>query len=128
MIEVSAAIIFDESHKILICKRNGEDPCAGLWEFPGGKKEPGETKEQCLVRECREELGVEISIVSKYDEFLYSYPHRDILFTFFISQLESGLMHMNVHDDIRWIGINEIDEYQFCPADEALVAKLKKDF
>ncbi len=130
MIEVSAAIIFDENAKILICKRKNTGHCGGMWEFPGGKKEQNETSVECLVRECKEELGADIEIIEEFDEFLYSYPQKDIHFHFYLSRLtdKNCVLLMNSHDELQWVRISDLNGYDFCPADKMLIAKLKNDF
>ena len=80
IIDVAAAIIHDNKGKILICRRGSGGSCAYLWEFPGGKREAGETMQECVIRECREELTVNLKTDVKYAEFFYSYPDRDIHF------------------------------------------------
>ena len=84
-----------------------------LWEFPGGKLEEGETLEECLVRECREELEVDIRIVSKYAETEYEYPNRRIAFTFFNAEIANGKINANVHNDVKWVRLDELEEYRF---------------
>ncbi len=88
-IEVSAAIIFRDG-KLLIAQRHTASHLGGLWEFPGGKREPGETSEQCLVREIREELGVEISVGELFEEVSHTYPEKSVHLKFFFCQVISG--------------------------------------
>ena len=85
MILVSAAIIRNTAGEILICQRGAGGSCAFLWEFPGGKQEAGETAADCLVRECREELGIEIDIVALIEQTSYTYPDNKIGLSFFAS-------------------------------------------
>lgn len=86
MILVSAAIIRNTAGEILICQRGAGGSCAFLWEFPGGKQEAGETAADCLVRECREELGIEIDIVALLEQTSYTYPDNKIGLSFFCRQ------------------------------------------
>lgn len=86
MIFVSAAIIRNTAGEILICQRGAGGSCAFLWEFPGGKQEAGETAADCLVRECREELGIEIDIVALLEQTSYTYPDNKIGLSFFCRQ------------------------------------------
>jgi 8-oxo-dGTP diphosphatase len=124
MLDVSAAIIRDECGKILICQRGPGGNCAWLWEFPGGKKETYETPEECLIRECREELNIEICIKSLFAKTTYSYPDRTINFSFFYAHIQRGVPTMNVHHDMRWVQPTSLAEYVFCPADMEVIQKL----
>ena len=125
--EVSAAIIYDSDGSILICRRGEGGNCAGLWEFPGGKREAGETMEECLVRECREELDIVIGIDSLYEEFVYDYPDRTIRFAFFEARIISGTPRTNVHSDMRWVTRRGLADFDFCTADAGLVERLSRD-
>ena len=87
MILVSAAIIRNTAGEILICQRGAGGSCAFLWEFPGGKQEAGETAADCLVRECREELGIEIDIVALLEQTSYTYPDNKIGLSFFAAKI-----------------------------------------
>lgn len=91
MILVSAAIIRNTAGEILICQRGAGGSCAFLWEFPGGKQEAGETAADCLVRECREELGIEIDIVALVEQTSYTYPDNKIGLSFFAAQITGGV-------------------------------------
>lgn len=123
LIQVAAAIIHKDN-KILICQRGAGGHCEYLWEFPGGKRDAGETPEQCLIRECREELGIEIGLKGIFAETVYQYPDRKIAFTFFTAELIQGEPVKYVHRDIRWVSPGELTEYEFCPADVSIVEKL----
>jgi 8-oxo-dGTP diphosphatase len=127
VIQVAAAIIYKD-HKILICQRGAGGHCEYLWEFPGGKQDVGETLEQCLVRECREELGIEIEVKSIFAETVYQYPDRKIAFTFFNAELIQGEPVKSVHRDIKWVSLGELANYKFCPADVGVVDKLANAF
>ena len=126
MIEVTAAILSDEAGRILICQR-GTGDCAGLWEFPGGKRERGEDWPECLVRECREELGVQIEVGELYDEFCYAYPRRTIHFRFYDAKIVSGELSKCVHTRLVWVEKRDMKDYEFCPADERLIARLSSE-
>ena len=91
MIFVSAAIIRNTAGEILICQRGAGGSCAFLWEFPGGKQEAGETAADCLVRECREELGIEIDIVALLEQTSYIYPDNKIGLSFFAAKITGGV-------------------------------------
>lgn len=117
-------ILRSEQNEILICQRGAGGSCAYLWEFPGGKQEPGETAEACAIRECREELQVEIGGLTSFDTSFYRYPDRDIFFTFFEGKILSGEPERSVHAEIRWVSPAALSDYAFCPADEEILQKL----
>lgn len=132
MKHVAAAIIFNDKNELLICQRQsgGSDKsCAGLWEFPGGKLELGESLKECCVRECREELNADIKILSLYEETSYIYPESEIQFTFYLAKLlsDENELKMNVHQKICWVKISELNEYEFCPADIKLIERIKSE-
>ena len=120
MAQVAAAII-RKDNKILICQRGAGGSTAFLWEFPGGKLEPDETLEECLVRECKEELEIDIKVGKIFAETEYEYPDRKIAFTFFETELTSGKIKTNVHEDVKWVAAAELKDYEFCPADVAII-------
>lgn len=125
MVWVSAAVIYNDSGEILICQRAASDSCALLWEFPGGKQEHLETAEECLVRECREELGIEISINGLLAHTKYNYTDREIAFTFFTANIIKGIPTARVHNAIKWAHPYEFEETKFCPADVEIARMLK---
>ena len=125
MLHVTAGIV-RENNRILICQRNAQGDLPLLWEFPGGKLEEGETLEECLVRECREELEVDIRITGKYAETEYEYPNQRIAFTFFDAEIIDGEICAKVHNDIKWVQIEELKDHSFCPADIEIVEALMK--
>lgn len=123
MIDVSAAIIRDTYDRVLICRRSfGER--AHLWEFPGGKIEPNETPEACLIRECLEELGLEISIIGLFDEIIHEYPDRSIRLYFFEAAPVFGQAKALEHEAIEWVEPHRLSEYEFCGADAIIAKKL----
>ncbi|MGA2179038.1 MAG: 8-oxo-dGTP diphosphatase MutT [Verrucomicrobiota bacterium] len=121
--EVSAALIFHDG-KLLITRRHSEAHLGGLWEFPGGKREPDETFEQCLVREIREELGVEISVGKLFESVTHAYPEKTVRLKFFVCRLERGEPQMLGCAAFKWISAAELDNYQFPAADTKLLGKL----
>ena len=123
-IEVSAALIF-RNNKLLITRRHANAHLGGLWEFPGGKREPVETFEQCLIRELREELGVEISVGELFEEVVHAYPEKTVHLKFFICRLERGEPEPLGCAAIRWAGKAELDQYAFPAADTRLLDKLR---
>jgi len=124
MTEVVAALICDRD-RFLICQRPAHKARGLLWEFVGGKVEPGETKEDALIRECREELAVQIAPQQVFTEVIHTYPDLKIRLTLFCARIVSGEPKMLEHADIRWITVPEIDSYAFCPADEEILDKIK---
>lgn len=123
MIHVTAAVII-RGDDVLICRRGTGGSCSGLWEFPGGKLEPGESGEQCIIRECLEELGIDIRVTGVFSESVFQYPEREISFTFFSAEIMRGEPVRHVHTDIRWARRDDLTKYPFCPADESVVALL----
>jgi mutator protein MutT len=121
--EVTAAI-FRRNGRIFLCRRGEGGSCATLWEFPGGKIEPGETPEECLIRECQEELQIDIEIDSLYDQFDYDYPDKSLRFYFFNARITSGEPNLQVHTDSHWLWPRELTQYDACPADKELIARL----
>lgn len=124
MVEVVAALIWDKN-KFMICQRPAHKARGLLWEFVGGKVEHGETKEQALVRECREELGVVLEVGEKFAEVTHVYPDITVHLTLFHATIKDGKPQMLEHNDIRWITAEEIPDYDFCPADVEILEKIK---
>ena len=123
MIEVTAAIICKDG-KLLICQRPKGKNCEFLWEFPGGKIEPGETGEECIVREIQEELGVTLRVLRKLTDVVYEYPDRTVHLHFYVTEIEQGKLTRKEHNAFAWIATEDIPSYQFCPADEKMLRKL----
>jgi len=123
MTEVVAALIW-EKERFLICQRPAHKARGLLWEFVGGKVEPGETKEEALIRECREELAVELSVGEKFMEVIHEYPDLTVHLTLFHAAVAEGTPRMLEHHDIKWITPSEIPDYAFCPADEEILQRL----
>ena len=125
MTEVVAALIW-KGDTFMICQRPAHKARGLLWEFVGGKVEPGETKEQALVRECREELAVTLQVGEVFMEVTHQYPDLTVHLTLFHASIQEGTPQMLEHNDIRWITVEEIDRYPFWPADERILQKLKQ--
>ena len=123
MTEVVAALIWERG-KFMICQRPAGKARGLLWEFVGGKVEPGETKADALVRECREELGVTVGVGEAFMEVTHEYPDLTVHLTLFNAEIASGTPQKLEHNDICWISPEEIDGYDFCPADEVILQKL----
>ena len=123
MTQVVAALIWS-GNKFMICQRPAHKARGLLWEIVGGKVEPGETKEAALIRECREELAVTVSVGGVFLEVTHSYPDLTIHLTLFHASIAEGTPQKLEHNDIRWITVDEIPQYEFCPADQVILAKL----
>ncbi|WP_243103722.1 MULTISPECIES: (deoxy)nucleoside triphosphate pyrophosphohydrolase [unclassified Dehalobacter] len=123
--QVTAAILRQDD-KILICQRDNTGSCPLLWEFPGGKQEIGESLEECLVRECQEELGITIQVGEVFAESRYTYGEKEMCFTFFESRIIEGELQRIVHWDIRWVRAEELGLYEFCPADVEVAERLRR--
>ncbi len=124
MVHVAAAIIRNQNGEFLICQRGPSGSCANLWEFPGGKLEPAETLEACLIRECMEELNVTVAIDYFYDETEYAYPDKTVRLSFFFAHILEGEPQLNVHTAIQWAKPEELSGYPFCPADVPMLERL----
>ena len=125
MVDVVAALIWDKD-KFIICQRPAHKARALLWEFVGGKVEPGETKEQALIRECQEELGITLSVGDAFMDVVHEYPDITIRLTLFNATIAEGIPQKLEHNDIRWITVDEIDQFSFCPADTEILLPLKQ--
>ena len=125
MVEVVAALIW-KNGKFMICRRPAHKARGLLWEFVGGKVEPGETKEQALVRECREELAVTVAVQDEFMSLVHEYPDITIHLTVFNASIAEGVPQLLEHNDIRWIPPKEIKNYDFCPADNKILEKIAK--
>lgn len=123
--EVVAALIW-ESNTFLICQRPKHKARALLWEFVGGKVEPGETKEYALIRECQEELAITLSVGDVFMDVVHEYPDITVHLTLFNATIKEGTPQKLEHNDIRWITPNEIPNYKFCPADEEILEAINR--
>lgn len=125
MVEVVAALIWDKNN-FMICQRPAHKARALLWEFVGGKVEPGETKEEALIRECQEELAVTLSVGDVFMDVVHEYPDIIVHLTLFNATIAEGIPQKLEHNDIKWIKVSEIDNYDFCPADEEILNGIKE--
>ena len=123
MTEVVAALIW-QSDRFMICQRPAHKARGLLWEFVGGKVESGETKKQALMRECKEELNVVLSVGGVFMDVIHEYPDLTVHLTLFNATIAEGEPQMLEHNDIRWIMPSEIPNYEFCPADKEILAKI----
>ena len=127
MTEVVAALIWRDE-KFMICQRPAHKARGLLWEFVGGKVECGEAKEEALVRECREELGISLSVGDVFMQVEHEYPDLTVRLTLFHAFIASGEPQKLEHNDIRWITPQEIPNYDFCPADVEILQKITQEF
>ena len=123
MVEVVAARIWRDN-KFLICQRPAHKARGLLWEFVGGKVEQGETKEQALIRECREELDIVLSVGDVFMDVAHEYPDLTVHLTLFNATIAKGEPKKLEYNDIKWITPSEIPNYEFCPADKETLAKI----
>ena len=127
MTEVVAALIWRDG-KFMICQRPANKARGLLWEFVGGKVEAGETPQEALIRECREEIDVLLSVGDVFMDVTHKYPDLEVHLTLFHATVASGEPKKLEHNDIRWITPQEIPDYDFCPADVEILQKIKKEF
>lgn len=125
MTEVVAALLWDGNGRFLICQRPAHKARGLLWEFVGGKVEPGETPEEALIRECREELDIVVRPGLVFMEVEHVYPDLTVHLTLFHAEIAAGTPCRLEHNDLRWIRVEEIGGYTFCPADEVILERLK---
>lgn len=126
MTEVVAALIWEQG-RFLICQRPPHKARGLLWEFVGGKVEPGETRAQALVRECQEELAVMVTVGDIFMEVTHTYPDMTVHLTLFHASIAAGTPQMLEHHDMKWITAAEIPQYEFCPADRVILDRLMQD-
>ncbi|MBR5438205.1 MAG: (deoxy)nucleoside triphosphate pyrophosphohydrolase [Clostridia bacterium] len=127
MVQVAAALI-RKGNRFMICQRPESKTRAFLWEFVGGKAEKGETRQQALIRECKEELGITVSVGDIFMEVDHQYPDISIHLTLFNAEIAEGEPTLLEHNDMKWITPEEIPEYNFCPADKDILEKIIQDF
>ena len=125
MVEVAAALIWDKD-RFMICQRPAHKARGLLWEFVGGKVEPGETGEQALVRECREELDIMVAVRDVFMDVVHEYPDLTVHLVLYNASIAEGEPKLLEHNDLRWITVGEIGEYDFCPADEEILKRLRE--
>ena len=126
MTQVVAALIWDGS-RFMTCQRPAHKARGLLWEFVGGKVEPGETKPQALIRECREELGITVSPHALFMELDHVYPDLTIHLSLYHCSIAAGIPQLLEHNDLRWITPSEIPQYDFCPADAEILERIQAE-
>lgn len=127
MTEVVAALIWD-GDRFLACQRPAHKARGLLWEFVGGKVEPGETHAQALVRECREELDIEVRVGELFMELTHEYPDLTVRLSLYHAVIEKGVPQKLEHNDLRWLLPSEVDDYAFCPADKDILNRIKEEY
>jgi 8-oxo-dGTP diphosphatase len=125
VIEVAAALIQDEAGRYLITQRRRGSHLAGLWEFPGGKQEAGESPEACLRRELAEELAGNFSVGEPFATIRWDYPDRTVTLHFFRCRLESGTIEPRESQAMEWVAPERLKELDFPPADRELISRLR---
>ena len=120
-----AALIWNGG-RFMICQRPPHKARGLLWEFVGGKVEPGETKPEALVRECREELAVTVSVGEAFMEVTHDYPDLLVHLTLYHASIAEGIPQRLEHNDIRWITPSEAGQYDFCPADVEILQRIEE--
>jgi 8-oxo-dGTP diphosphatase len=125
--EVVAALIWD-GDRFLACQRPAHKARGLLWEFVGGKVEPGESKEAALIRECREELDITLSVGDIFMEVDHVYPDITVHLTLFHAAIAEGEPQKLEHCDLRWITPAETENFEFCPADVEILEEIKNKY
>lgn len=125
--EVVAALVWDKD-RFMICQRPAHKARGSLWEFVGGKVEPGETKEQALIRECREELDVQLAVGDVFMDVMHDYPDLLVHLTLYHATIAEGTPQLLEHQDIQWIRVQDIPKYAFCPADCTILQRLTENY
>jgi 8-oxo-dGTP diphosphatase len=123
MIDVTAAIL-TQAGRVLIARRKAGASRAGMWEFPGGKVRPGESPEECLTREIREELGLEIAVGKFFGASVHAYADRSIRLLAYWARIEAGALVLNDHAEVKWVRCDELGRFTFCAADLPFVRRL----
>lgn len=123
MTEVVAALII-KNGRFLICQRPEDKARPLLWEFVGGKVEPGESLEEALIRECREELGIELRVTGTVTDTVHEYPDISIHLTLLSAEIAEGEPKLLEHRALAWITPEEVNQYEFCPADVEFAERL----
>ena len=126
MIDVVAAVLKNDEGKFLIAQRNLKKSQGGLWEFPGGKIEPNETKEEAIVREIKEEMDIDIEAKKFIDQKVFNYPDKDINLIAIECKQIRGKIKLNEHEDAKWVSKDELKKFNFAPADEFIINAIVK--
>ena len=124
-VEVAAGLIRDERGRYLLARRPAGTHLAGIWEFPGGKREPGESLEECLRRELLEELGAAFQVGERVDTIEWTYDATTIVLSFFRCTLQAGSIRPLTADTLAWVAPEDLGDYELPPADHALIERLR---
>ena len=124
-LEVVAALIW-RGDRFLACQRPPEKARGLLWEFVGGKVEAGESGEQALARECQEELDVTLDVGAAFMDVTHEYPDLTVHLTLYEAEIQKGEPKMLEHYDIRWVTVEEMDQLDFCPADQVFLDEIRR--
>ena len=127
MVEVVAALIWDHD-RFMICQRPAHKARGLLWEFVGGKVEPKESMEAALIRECREELDITVSVGTLFTQVIHEYPDIHIRLSLFHCTIAEGTPKLLEHADLKWIRPSQIPEFSFCPADKDILAMIQQQY
>lgn len=119
------AALIREGDRFFACQRPDDKARGGLWEFPGGKVEKGESREQALIRECREELGVAVRVEGPFLTVTHAYPDFTVRLHVFRCALPEGQPRMLEHQAFRWLARQDIGTLPFCPADLPVLRKIQ---
>lgn len=125
MVDVVAALIW-EGDRFLICQRPAHKANALLWEFVGGKVEPGESRQEALVRECREELDITVTVGELFMELTHTYPDITVHLYLYHAAIAAGTPRMLEHHALQWITPEETPQFTFCPADDAILERIRQ--
>lgn len=125
MIDVTAAII-ERNGNILIAKRSSNSSLPNKWEFPGGKVDVGETPEECLRRELFEEFDIIVAVGDFLAESVYQYEQKTVKLIAFKVYSDAEITTMNAHDDVKWVPVNELLNYDLAPADVPIAREVQK--
>ena len=125
MTEVVAALIWDKD-RFLACQRPVHKARGLLWEFVGGKTEPGESREEALIRECREELCITVKPLDIFMEVIHEYPDLTVHLILYNAVIVEGSIQLVEHHDARWLLPSEIPQYAFCPADKEILEQIMR--
>lgn len=127
IVQVAAALIWKDG-RFMICQRPENKTRAFQWEFVGGKAEKGETRQEALIRECREELDITVKVGNIFMEVDHQYPDINVHLTVFNAEIAEGVPVLLEHNDMRWITPDEIKNFNFCPADKDILEKIIKEY
>ena len=125
-VTVSAALICKDG-RFLVGQRPAHKARGLLWEFVGGKLEPGETGPEALTRECREELGVTVAVGPLYAHLTHTYPDLTVELLLYQAAIAEGTPRLLEHAALRWVTVDELAQYTFCPADAPILERLRTE-